>query len=67
MDEKNLHKRALDEEEKKGKKCIESASTHNEAKTILCQTNFMTQPLSAKKQGKYFLQCAHPHYCTYMD
>jgi hypothetical protein len=27
----------------------------------------MTQPLSAKKQGKYFLQCAHPHYCTYMD
>jgi hypothetical protein len=35
MDEnKKLHKRALDEEETNGKKCIESASTHNETKTI---------------------------------
>jgi hypothetical protein len=30
----NCTKEALDEEEMSGKKCIESASTHNEAKTI---------------------------------
>jgi hypothetical protein len=34
MDEKKLHKKALDEEKTNGQKCIESASTHNEAKTI---------------------------------
>jgi hypothetical protein len=34
MDEKILHKKALDEEKKNGQKCIENASTLNEAKTI---------------------------------
>jgi hypothetical protein len=31
---KKLHKKALDEEKTNGQKCIENASTHNEAKTI---------------------------------
>jgi hypothetical protein len=41
MDEKKLHKRALDEEETNGKKCIESASTYNEAKTIFVPNWFL--------------------------
>jgi hypothetical protein len=34
MDEKKLHKKALHEKETNAYKCIESASTHNEAKTF---------------------------------
>jgi hypothetical protein len=34
VDEKKIHKKALDEEKTSGKKCIENASTYNEAKTI---------------------------------
>jgi hypothetical protein len=41
---KKLHKRALDEKETNGKKCIESTSTHNEAKTIFVP-NFVQPPL----------------------
>jgi hypothetical protein len=42
---KNCTKGALDEEEMHGKKCIESASAHNEAKTIFRKTVLSTQPL----------------------
>jgi hypothetical protein len=35
----------LDEEEMHGQRCIESASTHYEAKTIFWKTVFLTQPL----------------------
>jgi hypothetical protein len=38
-------KRALDEEEKHGQRCMESASTHNEAKTFFGKTVLLTQPL----------------------
>jgi hypothetical protein len=34
VDEKKLHKKALDEEKTNGQKCMESASTYNETKTI---------------------------------
>jgi hypothetical protein len=34
LDEKIAPKKALDDEEIHGQRCIESASTHNEAKTI---------------------------------
>jgi hypothetical protein len=34
LDEKTAQKGLLDEEEMHGQRCIESASTHNEAKTI---------------------------------
>jgi hypothetical protein len=34
LDEKNWTEKALDEQEMHGQKCIESASTHNEAKPI---------------------------------
>jgi hypothetical protein len=46
MDEKQLHKRALYEKETNAYKCIENASTHNEAKTFFVPNWFMTQPLS---------------------
>jgi hypothetical protein len=39
-------KRALDEEEMHGQRCIESASTHNEAKTIFEKLFFQPSPSS---------------------
>jgi hypothetical protein len=41
----NWTEKALDEEEMHGKKCIESASTRNEAKQIFLKSALMTQPL----------------------
>jgi len=46
VDTKNYTRRALDEKETNGKSCIKVHPHTMKQKQFLCQTGFMTQPLS---------------------